>query len=954
DYQSASWVNYTNTNAAPVGDPAYTTAVAPQDLVGRSASQVNWGLVVFCGTSTKELVQVNPNDNAQSGNVATIEDYLQPVANGGLNPYNGTPTSMGLDKAKASLTSTYQNDTAASCGRTYATLLITDGESNTCNPGGGEWSNACSDKTLSDIAKYPPGRTDELYLGGLPDKSSGCQSSATSPTHVRTFVVGVSSDIISIPAAVCELNMDAYFGRTDASASDGGMNIQADSRLPQNTSGTTNLTNYNPSSGNYAYFANTAGEFAQAVASIIAAAGAGDYSTGAPVVSNNLVNSGSSAYVSSVTYPAMQGHLYSYDEQVLTQPTLLWDAGKVLENRDLNPSSTTYSPRTILTWDPANPTAKPINLGSYTDWKNVPSSIQTLLGNDPNALFFLQGYTGAVKGSGNGSYVASGVKRSWLLGPVLNSTAAIIGAPQVWTGKSGLPSHVSFEQTYAGNHPMILVGSSDGMLHFFDTADGYEVFALLPPDQLANQEKLYQNYHAGNSTATGEPTSPTQQIYGVASSPRFADVYLSDGNYHTVLLLTEGKGGRSLTAVDITAPYPGRTNVTVPYVTVVSGVPSLQTQTGVNYPADANYSSNYPVSILWYKDGALPSTSPSSYATLGQTWSVPALGFTNGSGTNPLFSCILGGGFQPTTSYSDPQALQLNVQSGSQIGIKDLGNSSSGLVHNQAYGAGVLYDATASYNRPNDLLNLGVVADTDGNVWSVSASNGTWGATSLFSVGACNPIYYTPAVGYYAGYDVYAYASGNFYEISPQVTGGANTSCSYSGSSVFQATVYMTLVDPTGSKSVATKSFSVSSIITQSVSIPSGVTLHPQITADPMLFIPSNAAPSSTMPVKAYFTFYDPNSALGCGGASYLVKVSLDFTKVTAAGGTTTFGSGAFNNAASYLGTGASSGIAFSGGKIIVAKSAIGTGSAAPQATNESAPTTINQAPGINAWQELQ
>jgi hypothetical protein len=959
DYQNDTWVNYSDTTKAPVPDPAYSNTLSPQDLVGSSSNKVNWGLVIFYGTSTQKLVQVNPDDTQQAASVTTIESYLQPVSQGGLNPYNGTPTSQGLDEAKASLTATYQKDTAAVCGRTYATLLITDGESNTCNPNGSEWSNACSTTNLTTIAQYPPGRADELFLGGSAsnDTDSNCTSSATSPTHVRTFVVGVSSDISSLPAAVCELNMDAYFGRTDASAADGGMNLAQDAnRLPQNNSGTTTLANYNPSSGNYAYFANTAAQFQQAITSIIAAAGAGDYSTGAPVVSNNLVNSGNIAYVSSVTYPAMQGHLYSYDEQVLSQPTLLWDAGQVLASRSLS-----TAPRIILTWDPANP-SQLYNLSSYAKWSAVPGAIQTILLNAASgttataagAFYFLQGYTGAV--SGQGSYIPAATQRTWLLGPVIDSTAAIIGAPQVWTGKSSLPSHVSFEQTYAGNHPLIMVGSSDGMLHFFDVADGYEVFAILPPDQLANQVQLYQQYATGKATATGQLADPSKQVYGVASSPRFADVYLSDNAYHTVLLLTEGKGGRSLAAIDITHPYPGRTGVIVPYVTVSGGTPVLNYQTGVTYSADANYPKNgLPVSILWYKDGALPSSNGSSYSKLGQTWSVPAMGFTNGSGSSPQFSCVLGSGFQPTTSYSDPYALQLNIQDGSPIGspldLNTYSPTGTPLVYNQAYGAGVLYDNTAPLNRPNDMLNLGVVSDTHGNVWSVSASNGTWGATPLFSPGACNPIYYTPAVGYYAGYDVYAYASGNFYEVSPNVTGGAATSCGYGGSSVFQSTVYMTLVDPTGSKLTLTTSALISSFTyTDSSGHTKNVPATAQLTSDPMLFIPANAAPSSSMPVKAYFTFYDPNPALGCGGASFLVKMQLDFTKISGS----SIPAGAVTTTASYLGSGASSGIAFSGGKIIVAKSAIGTGSAAPQQTSESAPTTINQAPGINAWQELQ
>ena len=987
-------------------DPGLTPSTPPQDLVGISKNKVNWGLEIFStelpdsydmgfggNGNAYVLQQVSADDtqSTQNTNAANIESFLKPKALYGLDAYNSTATSDALNLAKYSLNQTYTangGDPAAACGRFYGVVLVTDGASNTCNPSSSQQS--CDSGAPTNWAQFPEGRTNELFVetadpggtGGSECSSDLGSPSPVSPMPTRTFVIGVSSSVMR-----CELNLDAFMGRTDASSPNGdaGMDIAKDKdasgnyRLPLNvpsnysipagsplTTGTTTAsTNYESvistctSCQDYAYFATSAGALHNAFVAIVGAAGAGDYSTGAPVVSNNLVNSGNIAYVSSVTYPAMQGHLYSYDEQVLSKPTLLWDAGQVLAGRNL-----TTAPRTILTWDPANP-SQLYSLSSYAKWGAVPNAIQQIMQNAAGgsaataagAFYFLQGYTGAV--SGQGSYLPATTQRTWLLGPIIDSTAAIVGAPQVWTGASGLPSHVSFEQTYAGNHPMIVVGSSDGMLHFFDVADGYEVFAILPPDQLADQVKLYQQYATGNATTTGELRDPTQHVYGVASSPRFADVYLSDNAYHTVLLLTEGKGGRSITAVDITAPYPGRTGVTVPYVTVVGGTPFLNSQTGVTYNADANYpKSGLPVSILWYKDGALPSTNANSYSLLGQTWSVPAMGFTNGSGSAPLFSCVLGSGFQPTsptTSYSDPYALQLNIQDGSQIGTPlDLNTYSPAgtpLVYNQAYGAGVLYNDTAPSNRSNDLLNLGVVSDTHGNVWGVSASNGTWGATPLFSPGACNPIYYTPAVGYYAGYDVYAYASGNFYEVSPQVTGGANTSCSYGGSSVFQSTVYITLVDPTGSKTTLTTSALISSFTYVDASgTTKNVPAAAQITSDPMLFIPANSAPSSSMPVKAYFTFYDPDPALGCGGASFLIKMQLDFTKISGS----SIPSTAVTTTASYLGSGASSGIAFSGGKIIVAKSALGTGSAAPQATNESAPTTINQAPGINAWQELQ
>ncbi|OYV97230.1 MAG: hypothetical protein B7X11_06580, partial [Acidobacteria bacterium 37-65-4] len=248
--------------------------------------------------------------------------------------------------------------------------------SNTCNPGQGGYQS-CDSGAPTNWAQFPEGRTNELFVEtndpGDPTGSS-CNTADKTPVPARTFVIGVSGSV-----SRCELNLDAFMGRTDASSPNGdaGMDIAKDKdasgnyRLPLNvpsnysippgsplTTGTaTATTNYESVTStctsncqDYAYFATSAGALHDAFVAIVGAAGAGDYSTGAPVVSNNLVNAGNIAYVSSVTYPAMQGHLYSYDVQVLAKPTLLWDAGQVLASRNLG-----TTPRIILTWDPANP-----------------------------------------------------------------------------------------------------------------------------------------------------------------------------------------------------------------------------------------------------------------------------------------------------------------------------------------------------------------------------------------------------------------------------------------------------------------------------------------------------------------------------------------------------------------------------------------------------------------------
>ncbi len=398
--------------------------------------------------------------------------------------------------------------------------------------------------------------------------------------------------------------MTAYMGRTDASSPNGdtGFFTASDPYLPQ---GTGDIAHYQPNSGghgDYAFFATSATALAYAFSSIVASAGIGDFSTAAPVVSTAISGGTDIAYLASAEAPGWKGHFYAYDVHNTAAPVLNWDGGKMLtppwtdSQGATRGRNLTAAPRAIYTWDSSGTL---VNLGAYSTVSSIPSSLTLPSGFDNRVLDYLKGFDGT----------RSGTQRSWVLGPILNSTAAVFSAPEAWKTNT-LPDHKSFETTYARRHAMVMVGTSDGMMHVFDVADGYEVYAILPPDQLANQVLLYNSYQSSRgSRVTGEPIDTSAHIYGIASPPRFADVYIS-GQYHTALVLTEGRGGSTMAAIDITHSYPGRTGVVLPY-----DLPS-KTQ---DYPADANYSSSAPISLLW-------SQTSSTLSGLKQTWSVPGRG----------------------------------------------------------------------------------------------------------------------------------------------------------------------------------------------------------------------------------------------------------------------------------------------------------------------------------------
>ena len=915
DMQAGQWINWSPTTQPPAGDPSFTKEIDPANLIGNTSSQINWGLVDFHGGSAEELVRVSPIDNAQATNVSILEAYMSTVAtsttiNGttywGLNPYNGTPTSLGLDEAKYSLYMTYKygganntQDPGAACGRLYGVVLITDGESNTCNPNGNEWSQnespngACGETDLPTIAYYPPGRTDELFLDES-DATSGCQSITSSgpPIHVQTFAIGVSSDVTKDPSAVCELNYDAYFGRTDASATDAGVNWKNDSRLPQNTSGSTTLSNFdtNLTQGNYAFFASTTASFAAAFNKIVANMGAGDYTTASPSVSAaSPSTSGNVAFLASAQYPGWMGHLYAFDltKTAGTSGYQLWDAGQSLENQSVGTNAASGG-RAIYTWQ-ANGSQ------GYSLVEVTQANLSTLQSINPNltanAVDFIRGNDGTLSNN----------KRSWLLGAIINSTPAVIGAPAKWT-QNLLDSHATFQATYSNRHPLVWVGSDDGMLHAFDIVDGSEVLALLPPEFLGNEIRMYNVFKANPQAVVGEPAATYQHLYGVAASPRYADVEISSGSYSTVLYLSEGPGhdlGTSttnyVTAIDVTHPYPGRSF----------------TYNGQSYAfsQDPNYTSSAPVTVLW----------SNQQNTL--SWSLPAIG----AFTSSTWVCQLGSGFNPQNTFASgnkiaPTLTDLNAATGKNLKFSPftLSNAGSGyVVGNQTFAHSVVWEPSAVQFYEDNLVTQGVQADLNGNLWlQTQGSGGPGTPAASISVGANQPIYYSPAVASVVGtggdtYSLYAFASGSFYESSSKVT-GPNIGTSPN----FVPTIYIYAYDQT------TKTWTHFSIPIQNIPNPSVsgtyLTKYTQPTASPLLLVPAANNPTGTP--FALFLVYDPN-AYQCAGASYLVHINFNVNNLA---GTTISA-----NNVTFMGSGAASGFAMSNNQVLVAKSGVGQGSQA-------------------------
>ncbi len=920
--------------------PGLTLSSPPQDLVGKTSSLVNWGLAIFstgngdCMT-TRNLTLIDRNEG---GNVTAIENYLKLQKDGGLNASGGTNTSGGLNFAKTILQKTATGgsftDSAgttwtqsgpdvkfAKCGRTYGVILVTDGLSNSCNPNGGDWINPCGstmpyicDASSSGydcdrrggVARrydlFPAKKTEELwYLTAAMPAIPGSPPipAKTANLYARTWVIGVSTAV-----SPCELNFDAYMGHTDASSPNGdaGFDTAADPYLP---TAVGDESKYSTAHGNYAYFATTASALKDAFAAIIAAVAAGDYTTSAPI-SASSTSSGTLAILASAEYPSWKGHVYGFDTSKLpTDPLYLaFDAGAVLATQ-------TAASRRMYTWDTSGNLLelKSTNLSQIQAAAAAFSPGFTAANFTSNVLDFARGNNGV------------GAARPWTLGPIVNSTPAIIQAPQRY--KQGfVQDHTGFESTYATRTPLLWVGANDGILHAFLVSSktiggttypaGSEMVAVLPPNLLAKQVDLYNSYDPVGAPV-GEPKLPGDHIYGVANSPRFGDVWFPAANkYKTVLYLSEGPGGNGLAALDVTDP--------------VGNIIANPTQP--------------PIGLVWNKNGT-------SLPGLQATWSVPAMGASTPTDTKG----VVGSGYDPNNTTTTPYAYTFDPVYGTfASNALSPQTTPTPYMRNQTFSDAVIYSMTAKAYYPDNLVNMAVQPDLHGRIWFMPSPS--WvpsvGIDASTKAGQSQPIYYPPAVsGYYkasVGYDLYAFVSGTFYEKDPDVTGPNVGTGTY-----FAPSLYLAARTPTSAGSVPAGNvlrIKINSLTYTDTTTtpPTTYALGPrtQATAPPFLFVPIG---DTGNPV-ALFLLYDPDSA-DCAGTSYIVKltVTIGATGVPAQNSLDVYSAG----------SGAGSGFGISGGKVIVAKSGVGKGKRAG----------VSEVPGVNPteglsnplpiwWRELQ
>lgn len=145
-------------------------------------------------------------------------------------------------------------------------------------------------------------------------------------------------------------------------------------------------------------------------------------------------------------------------------------------------------------------------------------------------------------------------RRSDVLGSIINSQPVFVGAPPagLYTGSAfnGANAYNTFVNNRANRTKMIYVSANDGMLHGFNAVTGVETFAFIPRSVFANDLKDYaQPGYTHRYYLDGEIT--VADAYTAVSG---GNTSWHQAQWRTVLIGTQGRGGRSVFALDVTNP----------------------------------------------------------------------------------------------------------------------------------------------------------------------------------------------------------------------------------------------------------------------------------------------------------------------------------------------------------------------------------------------------------------
>ena len=407
-------------------------------------------------------------------------------------------------------------------------------------------------------------------------------------------------------------------------------------------------------------------------------------------------------------YPGLEGHLRAYDVTGIAMQSASNSTVQTITSP--NPGSSTG--RTVaqggsILWDAADllDSRTSDSRTIYAGYKaNSGAALQRLdftTGNLSTLAPLLLDVDGDNAGLIN---FVRGQGRDSKLGDIQHSNPVIMGPPSGSLTAMG-SGYDTFAAANTGRRKVIFVGANDGMLHCFDAVDGTELWAYIPYNLVPKLKNMSQK----DSVSHVRYFAPD---YFVDGTPAVGDAYIN-GTWKTLLVCGQGKGKGSS----------------------VGG--------GLNYYWALDVTDPLNPQPLWEMTAT----------TMGETWSVPAFGQVNQSGT-ARWVAFMGSGYNNASSGTPGNYFYVvRLDTGAVIRSVSVTNINSASKTRPKPFPDIYVSIPGSptaVNSDTDAMTEYVyIGDLDGRFYRMdvtSTSTGNWNLTAIYTDNDNYPIITKPAV----------------------------------------------------------------------------------------------------------------------------------------------------------------------------------------------------------------
>ncbi len=412
-------------------------------------------------------------------------------------------------------------------------------------------------------------------------------------------------------------------------------------------------------------------------------------------------------------FPGWQGHLYAYDVTNMTALNTSYSELRTVSRSNLSSATgrDIVAPGVTIRWE-----AGRLLAARSPDSRVIYTAVPDAMGPGIVRADFtaanvdvLDDYLQDVQGDNVGLInFVRGAGRAWKLGDINHSNPVVVGPPNGVASQMGA-GYEAFKSTWSDRDKVLFVGANDGTLHCFDVLTGVELWAYVPFNLLPKLKNMW----AVDQVSLARYFK--RDIY-VDGSPTVADVYIG-GEWKTILICGQGPGKGS----------------------VAGGGTNFYFALDVTDPANP-----------------MPLWELTDVDTMGETWSVPAIGKVTKDG-NTIWVAFMGSGYD---NNPDPGAVLGHVFYAVDLETSEIfwsfaapevDTSASAAnnninIQNTMPGSSSIVDV--NFDGYADRVYIG---DLDGRIWKVDVSPAfvdaaSWAAQAIYTDADNYPIITKPAV----------------------------------------------------------------------------------------------------------------------------------------------------------------------------------------------------------------